>query len=69
MGLDARPYEPRYRLINESLLGRRNKIAHGEWLDLDESGFVSLVDDVLILLRMFKTDIENSVALQGYLAS
>lgn len=66
IGIDSSKYEPRFNLIDESLLKRRNFIAHGEYLDVDASGFRGLADEILTLLRWFKTDIENAVSLKEY---
>ncbi|MFA6497923.1 MAG: MAE_28990/MAE_18760 family HEPN-like nuclease [Desulfurivibrionaceae bacterium] len=66
LGLQLSWYEPRYNLIDESLLNRRNTIAHGEYLDVDANGFRDLADEVILLLRTFKTDIENAVSLQSF---
>lgn len=68
IGLDITRYEARFNLIDESLLKRRNSIAHGEYLDIDSSGFIDLADEVLSLLRTYKTDIENSASSKFYLA-
>jgi MAE_28990/MAE_18760-like HEPN len=69
LGLSSAPYETRYKLIDESLVARRNKIAHGEWLELDQASCEGLIDEVLTLLRIFKTDVENCVATKSYLAT
>lgn len=66
IGLNTSIYESRYNLIDESLLSRRNHIAHGEYLDVDADGFRSLADEILLLLRSYKTDIENAVTLEAY---
>lgn len=66
IGLGMQWYEPRYNLIDTSLLKRRNSIAHGEYLDVEIEGFWSLANEVVLLLRAFKTDIENAVALKAY---
>lgn len=66
IGLSTSAYEPRYNLIDESLLNRRNHIAHGEYLDVDSEGFRGLADEILFLLRSYKTDIENAVTLEAY---
>lgn len=66
IGLSTRAYEVRYNLIDESLLCRRNLIAHGEYLDVDADGFRELADEILQLLRTYKTDIENAVILEEY---
>lgn len=60
--IDTSPYEARFNLIDESLLSRRNYIAHGEYLDIDPEGFRDLADEILFLLRTYKTDIENAVS-------
>ncbi len=67
LGLDASQYSTKFNLIDESLLRRRNSIAHGEYLDVDEVGFLQLAGEVLHLLRCVKTDIENYVATKSYL--
>ncbi len=67
IGLSQSTYEARYNLIDESLLRRRNHIAHGEYLDLSAEELRSLADEVLILLRTFKTDIENAASQACYL--
>jgi hypothetical protein len=59
IGIDPAPYALRRQFIDSSLLDRRNRIAHGEYLDVDHVGFEELCDDVLSLVRRFKDDVEN----------
>lgn len=59
-------YETKFNLIDESLVNRRNKVAHGEYIDLPLADFISLMDDVLQMMRSYKTDIENAASMQGY---
>jgi hypothetical protein len=59
-------YETKFNLIDESLVNRRNKVAHGEYLDLAPSDFMMLADEVLQMMRSYKTDIENSASLKSY---
>lgn len=66
LGVMYAPYEPYANLIDKSLLERRNKIAHGEYLDIDEVGYSALADEVLKLIRMYKTDLENLASTQAY---
>lgn len=66
LGFDTSKYSSRFPLIDESLLGARNKIAHGEFLTINASRFASLVDQVIELMQWFKTDIENAVALAAF---
>jgi hypothetical protein len=67
IGIDPAGYEAKYHLLDESLLRRRNEIAHGEYLDIDRDGFDHLLSEVVTLLRQFKTDIQNSAVLGSYL--
>lgn len=60
------PYETKFNLIDESLVSRRNKVAHGEYLDLSPEDFMVLADEILQMMRTYKTDIENSASLQSY---
>lgn len=66
VGIDLVKYEARFNLIDESLLKRRNYIAHGEYFDVDANGFKSLADETISLLKDFKGDIENAMALERY---
>ncbi|HFG1639951.1 TPA: MAE_28990/MAE_18760 family HEPN-like nuclease, partial [Vibrio cholerae] len=66
IGIDTEKYESRYNLIDEGLLNKRNYIAHGEYLDVDSDGFRNLADEILHLLRLYKTDIENAASLAAY---
>lgn len=62
IGVPLGAYAAYANLLDKSLLERRNKIAHGEYLDVDAAAFESLADQVLMLLRMYKTDIENKAS-------
>lgn len=66
IGIDISRYEIKFKLIDESLLNRRNHIAHGEFMDIEPHGFRGLADEILLILRSFKTDIENAVTLESY---
>lgn len=66
IGIDHKRYEARANLIDTSLLRRRNSIAHGEYLELDDDSFRGLADEVITLLRWVKSDIENSASTGQY---
>lgn len=66
IGIPVASYDAYYNLIDESLLSRRNKITHGEYLDLRADDFRGLADEVIKLLRMFKTDIENLASVSAF---
>jgi MAE_28990/MAE_18760-like HEPN len=69
IGLDTVRYQPRYHLIDESLVKRRNQIAHGQFLDIEISAFEDLVTEVLTLIRWVKDDLENALVLNSHLAA
>jgi hypothetical protein len=66
IGIDPTPYQTRYNLIDESLLRRRNQIAHGQYLDLEPNDCRTLADDVVNLMRHYKTDLENAATIAAY---
>ncbi|MRT18823.1 hypothetical protein FYM52_00385 [Comamonas sp. CAH-2] len=66
LGIQTERYAVYSNFLDKSLLERRNKIAHGEYLDIDAEAFGKLADEVLNLLRMYKTDIENLASTTAY---
>ena len=66
IGINTLDFETRFNFIDESLLRRRNEIAHGNYLDIDRDSFIEIVDGVVHLLRLFKTQVENSASLEKY---
>lgn len=60
-------YSTRFNLIDESLVYRRNKIAHGEFIEIGGKEFGELLDDVLQIMREYKTDLENAASTSAYL--
>jgi len=66
LDLSTDPYETKYNLIDESLVDRRNKVAHGEFLDLEMPDFLDLSEEVLSLMRNYKNDILNAAVSKQY---
>jgi len=66
VGVSTKPYATRFKLIDSSLVDRRNKIAHGEFLDLKSGDFGPLVDEILDLMGGFKIDLLNAATTQAY---
>lgn len=66
IGLSITPYQTKFNLIDSSLVERRNKIAHGEYLDLQSGDFGLLVEEVLNLMRLFKNDLLNAAVTEAY---
>lgn len=59
-------YETKFNLIDQSLVNRRNKVAHGEYLDIGTDAFLTLADDVLQLMRNYKKDLEVAASDGSY---
>lgn len=59
-------YTSRFNLIDESLVSRRNRIAHGEFIDIGGAEFGDLLNDVLQIMREYKTDLENAATTAAY---
>lgn len=68
LGIDSIPYATKKNFIDESLVSSRNKIAHGERLEVDLPSMLDTFDEVIGLLRHYKNDIENNASSKAYLA-
>ena len=68
LGVATTHYDSYFNLIDEALLARRNRIAHGEYLDLTADDFRNLANEVVKLLRLYKTDLENLASTDAFLA-
>jgi hypothetical protein len=69
VGVDPGPYSTRFQLIDEKLLRSRNEIAHGKYLEVTCSSFMTLSDETILLMRRFKDDLQNIISLKSYLAT
>jgi hypothetical protein len=67
LGLDYSFYETKEVIINEKLLKRRNRIAHGEYLSLDRDEYQQLHDEILAMMENFRTQVENNANQKLYL--
>lgn len=67
IGVNVSHYETRKKFIDQSLVERRNLIAHGHKVDLAIDGFMDVADQVQVLLQRFKTDLENCISNKSYL--
>jgi hypothetical protein len=66
LDISTAPYETKFKLIDESLVRRRNKVAHGEYLDLGVEDFLTLANEIIQMMRDYKTDLENAASLEAY---
>jgi len=70
IGLNIDIYEAYFNLIDEVLLGMRNKIAHGERLEtlsLDESRYNEIHDKIFFLIDQFAIQVSNAAITKEYL--
>jgi MAE_28990/MAE_18760-like HEPN len=66
LGLDYSNFEVKKLFIDVGLVKKRNKIAHGELQDVEASELEEVKDQVVNLIDLFKTEIENSAALSKF---
>lgn len=66
LAIDIKHYKTKARLIDYELVKRRNRIAHGEYLDIKPEAFDQLVQDILQLMRDYKTDLQNAASTKSY---
>ncbi len=69
IGIDPTPYKTKEVLINESLVDRRNNIAHGEYCPLEPEDFDELRREVLDMLTDLSNRIQNAALGEEYLAT
>ncbi|EOI3570548.1 MAE_28990/MAE_18760 family HEPN-like nuclease [Cronobacter dublinensis] len=67
IGINTNFYLDYYPYIDESLVNKRNGIAHGEKLSMNYKMLEELTDTVITLMENYKTDIENIAIQQSYL--
>ena len=67
LGIEYKPYELKQKLIDEKLLKKRNRIAHGEYLDVDVASYKELHEKIIEMMELFKNQIENHAVQKLYL--
>lgn len=67
LGINFSTYSTKSVLIDTKLLKTRNEIAHGEYSIFDREEYVELHTEVIILLDLFRTDIENAAINKDYI--
>lgn len=66
LDIGVEKYSTKFNLIDESLVQRRNKVAHGEHMDLNGEDFGVLVTAILQLMRDYKIDLLNAASMGSY---
>jgi MAE_28990/MAE_18760-like HEPN len=65
LGLNHSFYQSKDKIIDEKLLSRRNKIAHGEslpYLSLDRGEYQYMQEEILAMMEDFRTQVENNAS-------
>ena len=60
LGLDERDYLSKGPLLDEKLLANRNRVAHGERVEIDSDDYDVLHSEVIQLVDRFSTDVQNA---------
>jgi MAE_28990/MAE_18760-like HEPN len=66
LGISFSAYELKRQFLDQSLLPKRNDIAHGRLIKVDEGDFMEAHRAVLELIEQFRTDIENAAVTKAY---
>ena len=66
LGLNGDDYLLKKQLLDQRLLENRNRIAHGQRVEIEPDEYSVLHDEVIQLLQNFRSDVENAAATGGY---
>jgi hypothetical protein len=66
LGIVFDPFQTKELFINETLVGRRNHIAHGEEQDVSEADLEHIKVEVVALIDTFRNEVENAATSQAY---
>lgn len=66
LSIDVEQFRPEFDFLDKILLHRRNNIAHGQHITIDEPALTEMSDRVIGIMRMFNNAVENDVVLGAY---
>lgn len=66
VGIKFEQFELKQKLIDEQLLKSRNTIAHGNYLLIDKTEYMSIHSEILNLMEIIHSELSNLVSLESY---
>ena len=66
LGIDYNIFATKEKLIDSRLVGHRNHVAHGEAIEINQEDFSELANEVVELIDIFRTQIENAATMERY---
>ncbi len=66
LGLDERGYLSKGQLLDKRLLENRNRVAHGERVEIDPDDYAVMHSEIIQLADRFSTDVQNAAATGQY---
>ena len=70
VGVDDTAYRSKKSIIDERLIGNRNRVAHGDqYLGIQPDDYAGLHDDIVQLIERFRDDVENAAVTGTYRAT
>jgi hypothetical protein len=66
LSVDVNEFKEDCDFIDKILLYRRNNIAHGQYITIDEAGLEEMSDRAIKIMRLFNNLVENDVVLSAY---
>lgn len=66
LGLDEKNYLSKGPLLDEKLLANRNRVAHGERVEIDSGDYRLLHGEIIQLVDWFNTDVQNAAVMEQF---
>lgn len=66
IGLNVDNFSTKQNFIDSTLLSRRNKIAHGEYIPFSKEDCISMINEVAEMIREYKNLIQNSATTESF---
>ncbi len=66
LGVENDEYLLKKQLLDKGLVENRNRVAHGQQIDIDPDDYTGLHDEMIQLVQNIRTDIENQAVMEGF---